>query len=105
MDVFTIKAKLVLVQESVNGYINYIFKNQESTSWTNRYIYTVRYPNWEWGFPDVGEIGFLVYSQILAGSKYFNTKTLKEDTYMYDHLRFDKFLRLTEKKKDNRYVI
>lgn len=82
------------------GYTNYVFENLDTTRWDNKYIMCVRYPNWSGYAPENFEIGFLQFTYIKAGSKYYNKDNEKEEVYKYDHIRYDKFLPLEEKKKD-----
>lgn len=93
----TIRAKVLDIIDDFNGYSNYVFENLDYTDWTNHYIMCTRYPNWEGGIPIIGTEGFLVYTYIVAGESYFDSKASKEDIYRYSHIRFDKFLPLQKK--------
>ncbi len=88
-----IHAKLVAYQESTNGYINYVFWNIESDSWDNQYIMCVRYPNWDSPQINIDDEGYLSFTEIVAGTKYFNSKTNKEDVFLYNHIRFNRFIK------------
>jgi len=92
----TIKAQCVLIQDEINGYTNIVFKNLESTTWFNKYIMCVRYPNWQGAFPQLNDIGYLQYSYVLAGTQYFDKKSQDFRCYGYNHIRFDKFLKDNE---------
>lgn len=100
----TIRAKVLDIIDDFNGYSNYVFENLDYTDWTNHYIMCTRYPNWEGGIPIIGTEGFLVYTYIVAGESYFDSKASKEDIYRYSHIRFDKFLPL-QKKIDNMMIM
>lgn len=99
----SIKAKINVIRQEFGGYITYIFENLESTSWTNKYILVTRYPNWEDSFPNIGDVGYITYSEIICGEEYFNTRTQKYEKYQSTHFRYDKFL--IEQKIDNNYVM
>lgn len=99
-----IRAKLLVWEEDVGGYITYIFENLDSDCWDNKYVMCVRYPNWESNYPEVNDIGFLQCTYIIAGESYYNRLTDKEDVYQFTHIRFDKFLSLKDK-KDNTIIL
>lgn len=100
MEELVIYAKLLVTSNDIGGYINYVFKNIDFDSWENKYILCTRYPNWDSIFPKVGDIGYLSCTFIIAGNKYFNIKTQKNEIYQYDHIRFNKFIDEKVKEKD-----
>lgn len=43
------------------GYITYVFKNLEDTSFGKKYCMVTRWPNWQCGNIEIGESGYLTY--------------------------------------------
>lgn len=99
-----VHAKLIVIHNDINGYINYIFQNLDECTWINKYFMTTRYPNWETSFPNIGDEGYLIYTEVYAGEDYYNNKTGNMDKYNCSHLRFEKFLPVP-KKQDGKYIM
>lgn len=91
----TLLAKLEVLQYDGN-YTLYVFRNLESDKWDNKYILCTRYPRWEHRQLEVGEIGYVSFTVIEAGEKYYNRLTGQNDVYNFTHIRFDKFIKKPE---------
>lgn len=100
----TILAKLEEIQRN-GDYINYVFKNLEATKWDNVYFLCTRYPRWEHRELKKGEIGYVTFTEVIAGEEYYNHITNSRDFYNHSHIRFDKFIEINNNTEDNTIVM
>ncbi len=95
----TIRAELVAVQQGM--YMNYVFKNldcPENSAF--RYITVTKCPNWQYfNNAQIGDIGFLQYEYVEAGTEYFDVSKNVNDTYKYTANYFINFIK--DNTKDN----
>lgn len=101
----TLKAKLIEYTEEFGGYIVYIFENLEFTNWDNRYIMCIRYPNWDQVPFALNSEGYLTFTLIEAGNKYYDARSGENRIYTYTHNRFDKFIPIQKRIVDNKIVV
>lgn len=88
-----IKAKLLEKREEFGGYIIYVFENLNYTQWNNQYVMTVRFPNWEAPFLNIGDIGYLNYKEVIAGeTTWWNKTSQSKNLYNYDNIIFINFV-------------
>lgn len=101
----TIKAKLVEYVEDFGGYISYVFQNLESDRWDNKYMLCIRYPNWD--HPDIplDKEGYLTFTTIYCGEKYYEPRTGETKIYTYTHNRFDKFILIQDRITDEKIIM
>lgn len=85
-----INAKLLAKKEGT--YTVYVFRNLD----TDSYIMCTRLPNWQTSDPNIGDEGFLKYSEVRAGEKYFNPATQAEESYNYSNVYFENFILRSE---------
>ena len=85
-----INAKLLAVKEGT--YTVYVFKNLDSES----YVMCTRLPNWQSPEPQIGDEGFLKYSEVRAGEKYFNPASQSELVYNYSNIYFEAFIQKSD---------
>lgn len=89
----TIKAKLLTYREEVGGYILYVFSNLESDKWDSKYKTTVRFPNWDAPYIDIGDVGYLNYKEVVAGeTTWWDKQTQTNRCYNYTNCIFENFI-------------
>lgn len=95
----------VLAKENDFGYINIVIENLDDAPFGHKYILTTVCPNWESRIPEIGEIGFLEYSENRAGEDtWFNRSTNTFVPYNYTMLQFLKFI-IGNKDNSNKDII
>lgn len=98
-----ILAKLRAQHCDLFGYITYVFENLESVDKYDKYIMTIRYPNWEHKDLNIEDEGYLHYENIKAGvDTWFDGRRMIP--YKYDSTQFIKFVSKPEK-IDNKYIM
>lgn len=99
----TSKVVVLEVVKKPDGYIEYICEDCNNP---NEYLWLSRPLNWESTHePIKGSIGYIKYEEVLSGdTRYFNTQTMRFDTYMYDVTYFRSFILETTEKKDQ-YIL
>lgn len=64
---------------------------------SSKYIMCIKYPNWNDGEINIGDIGYLNYVEIRAGiDKWFDGKSMIP--YNYNNIQYIKFVRKPEEK-------
>ncbi len=88
------------------GYVNYIFKIlelDEIKRLGTKYILVTQFRNWDHRSINIGEVGYLTFSEIKAGiDKWFNGAEMIP--YNYDMIQFIKFISKPVK-DENKYII
>ena len=81
------------------GYTTVVFKDLESDApFGKRYLMLVVFPNWQSRIPDIGEVGYVTYNEVIAGdTKWYCPETGQFIPYNYTNLVFVKFV----KEQDN----
>lgn len=85
-----VKAKLLQIFEQPDGYVIYIFQDLNNYD----YIWTTLVPNWNMQtIPHIGDIGFLKYKAVEAGSDtwYDPVKQIKVP-YKFTGMYFEGFI-------------
>lgn len=96
----TIHAKLIAKKIDLLGYQTLVFQNLEDSSFKDKYIMTVVFPNWESYVPVIDDVGFLCYESVIAGKDtWYNKNTNQNIPYNYTNIIFIKFV--LENKTDN----
>ena len=94
-----IKARLLANSIDFGGYITYVFENKEYTSAYDHYIMCTRFPNWLHEQLSIGDIGFLSYREVKAGTDtWYNSETGEYVPYNYTGVHFLKFVKDKPKK-------
>ena len=89
----TIRSKVVAIEKDIQGYCTIVFENKESTSWDNKHIMTVVFPNWMSYIPSYDEEGFLTYNSVIAGKdSWYDPDTGNTIPYNYSNIIFIKFV-------------
>ena len=103
----TVLAELVAGEEDIAGYINYVFEileREEISRLGTKYILCTRYPNWNHRKIEIGEIGYLDFTEIQAGlTKWYDGE--KMISYNYNGIQFNKFIPKPNKKDKNEYIM
>jgi len=91
--VTTIKCKLVAVQEG--QYTTYVFSDMnQSVSSPDKYIMCTKLPNWQYSATiNIGDIGYLQYEYVEAGSLYYHPESNTSIPYKYSNFYFMNFLK------------
>lgn len=109
MDVNYIKVQTVLAKLRAKahdslGYIQYVFENIEEQSIYSKYIWCVRFPNWQCKDLVIDREGFLTFELHYAGiDKYFDGREFKY--YNYTCNQFINFIDKPTKEEINETII
>lgn len=88
-----IKAQLLAKKPEFGGYVIYVFQNMNYTSPMDKYVMCTRLPNWNTEIIKVGDVGFLNFKEILAGSdSWYNADTKEYIPYKYSNIYFINFI-------------
>lgn len=69
----TFHVKLVAKCEDGMGYINYVFEDLEYINLHYKYLMCVRFPNWNHGSIDIGDVGYVTLKYVEEGTdKWYN---------------------------------
>lgn len=97
----TIKATLIAKQEDYGGYITYVFENLNKTTVFDQYVMCVRFPNWNCIFPEIGDVGYVTYREVIGGrDTWYDPYSRTEIPYKYTDIHFLDFIPFKEKKSD-----
>jgi hypothetical protein len=86
----------VLAKESdFMGYQSLVFKNLDTNApFGHNYCLLTVFPNWESRIPDIGEIGYVNYDEVVGGvDKYYDRSSNSIIKYNYSNFIFKKFVR------------
>lgn len=98
----TIRGQLIAIYDEL--YTHLVFRNlDESRNSLMRYITITRLPNWINAKPELGDIGFVEYEYVEAGSDYFCRKTGETTQYKYNGNYFINFIKEQEKIKNKEF--
>ena len=96
MEEITLKVKLLAFNRDIDQYVTYVFENLEATSFDNKYLMCVRFPNWNQSEIALHDVGYLNVRYVQEGiSKWYDGE--KMNTYRYTNMIFLKFIKEPEK--------
>lgn len=100
----TTLVRLVAKETDGMDYTTYVFEClEEEIRKETKYIMCTRFPNWDHRNLDLGEVGYLNFEEIQAGSdKWFNG--IDFIPYKYSGIHFIKFIS-KPKKEDYTYIL
>lgn len=100
-----VKAELLCQETDVQDYTTYVFKLlEEEERYRFKYIMCTKWPNWNHRELRNGEIGFLHFTEIVAGKdEWFNGTTYIP--YRYSNLQFDRFIREQDKQHKHEFKL
>ena len=90
----TVKGELVAAQTDSMGYTTYVFKlldPDEIEEFGFKYIMCTRWPNWDHRDVRVGEIGYISYTEIIAGEDFWLDRSGLVP-YKCSTVQFNKFI-------------
>lgn len=91
----TFYGRLEKIEEGLNGYKTYIFKNINGYELEDEYFMIVRRPNWEHRELQVGEYGYVTFEKIKAGvDTYF-----KDNQNLFYNFSTNQFIKFLSNKK------
>lgn len=89
-----LRAKLITLQNEIDGYITYVFENPEAKLTSEKYIMCTRFPNWRTDNINIGDEGFLEYNEVSAGDDYwFDYYNNQYVPYKYTNNHFVNFIK------------
>lgn len=84
------------------GYSTLVFKNLDIATFGHQYVMVVVFPNWQSRIPDIDEIGFLSYKEVIAGKDtWYCPETGEQIPYNYTNLIFFKFVKELDNSNKN----
>ena len=96
-----VKAKLLTSSTDFGGYITYVFEKEEYTSAYDHYVMCTRFPNWMHEHISIGDIGFLSYKEVEAGTDtWYDNESGMQIPYKYTGVHFLKFIKDTPTSKE-----
>lgn len=99
----TLKSEVVTKEYDIGGYVIYVFKNLDNNPpFGYKYIMITRWPNWNDKDPEIGEIGYITYKEVVAGVDTWFDGT-KFVPYNYTNLVYIKFVK--EKLDNSKEII
>lgn len=94
-----IYCKVLAKEKDLFGYTTIVVQNLENAPFGYKYVMATICPNWESRVPEIGEVGYLEYSENRAGEdKWFDRVSNSFVPYNYNMIQFLKFIL---KKSDN----
>ncbi len=93
--------KLLAYKEELGDYVIYVFKNLGEHDMYNEYIMCTKFPRWQTEPLSIGEVGFLKYKIIVAGSdSWYDRENQEMISYKYSNIQFLEFVKeATESEK------
>lgn len=93
----TVLVELKALQSDSLGYVNYVFENLEDSNVWTKYIWCVRYPNWQCRDLNITDKGYLTYELHNAGiDKWYNG-----DSFVYFKTTHYQFINFIDKPTNN----
>lgn len=88
----TIYAKVLAKAFDIQGYTTIVVQDLENTSFGQKYKMLVIFPNWEGYIPEIGDIGYISYKDVVGGvDSWFDGN--KMVPYNYTNTIFIKFIK------------
>jgi hypothetical protein len=100
LNTLTVRCKLVASESDILDYHNLVFKIlEENCPFGHHYCLCTVFPNWQSRIPEIGEIGYLHYDEIMAGDTYYNRDTDSIMKYNFSNFVFKKFIKEVDSSK------
>ena len=98
MITYTVKCTLVAKEDDILDYHTLVFKILENNiPFGHNYALITVFPNWQAKIPELGETGYLMYDEVVAGDNYYDRNSGSIMKYNFSNLIFKKFV----KEQDN----
>lgn len=106
METNIVHCKLIAQQNEIMGYKVLVFKNLEKNPpFGHQYVMVTVYPRWQGYIPELGENGFLTYTNVVGGEDtYFDRKTETMEKYKYTQVFFEKFVKEQDNSTKDIYI-
>lgn len=102
-DYFTIRCRILAINKGQYTELIVENLNRDLSDWY-RYISIVYLPNWQTSLPKLGDIGYLTYQSVTAGSSYwFNTVTNTKELYKESENYFINFIQEQDLCKQDKF--
>lgn len=92
----TIFVKVLAKQSDGLGYKTIVVQDLENNSFGHKYKMLVIFPNWEGYIPEIGDIGYISYKDVVGGVDTWFDGT-KSVPYNYTNTIFIKFVKKEDK--------
>ncbi len=100
MNTYVVRCKLIASECDILDYHNLVFKILENNCpFGHSYTLITVFPNWGSRIPEVGEVGYLMYDEVLAGDTYYNRNTDSIMKYNFSNFVFKKFIKEVDNSK------
>ena len=87
------KVKLITIRKDAGGYIVYVFKNLFPVNNEDKFIMCTRFPNWNCGELEVGDVGYVKVQIVEAGkNSWYDVEQQKLIPYNYSGIHFLDFV-------------
>lgn len=87
------KAKLIAIRRDAGNYIVYVFKNIFPKDNEDKFIMCTRFPNWNCGELEIGDIGYVKVQIVEAGrNAWYDNEHQKLVPYNYSGIHFLDFV-------------
>ena len=100
MTTYTVKCQLVAKEDDILDYHTLVFKILENNiPFGHSFCMVTVFPNWQATLPAIGETGFLMYDEVIAGDSYYDRNTDSIVKYNFTNLVFSKFVKEVDNSK------
>lgn len=98
MTTYTLKCQLIAREDDILDYHILVFKTlEENCPFGHLYNMVTVFPNWEARIPQLGEIGYLEYDEVIGGiDTYYDRVSDSIVKYNFSNLVFKKFVKETD---------
>lgn len=103
MITYNIKCKLIARENDVFDYSTLVFKVLENNCpFGHSYCMVTVFPNWQSRIPDINEIGYLEYDEVIGGvDTYYDRCTDAIVKYNFSNLIFKRFIKEQDNSNEN----
>jgi len=101
LETFVVKCELIALENDILDYHTLVFKIIENNPpFGHNYCMVTVFPNWQSSIPLIGEIGYLMYDEVIGGiDTYYDRNTDSIVKYNYSNFIFKKFVKEVDNSK------
>lgn len=98
MTTYIVKSKLLAEEHDLLDYHTLVFKIlEQNCPFGHSYVMVTVFPNWQSRLPNIGEIGYLMYDEVVGGvDTFYNRDTDTIMKYNFSNLIFKRFVKEQE---------
>ena len=97
----TIYCKVLAKQHDIYDYHTLVFENLDNAEFGKNYVMCVVFPNWQSYIPEIGEVGYLNYKEVICGrDTWYDVQNNTFVPYNYSNLIFIKFVKEDKPNED-----